>query len=140
MDTKSTSGTCHLLGSSLILWNGQKLAFVALSIAEAKYIVTKHGCAQIIWLKHQLVDYGVKLEKVPLYYDNTSAINLTKNHIQHSKTKHIEIKNHFIWDHVEKGEIEIKFLKTETNWLTCPLNHLYVIDSTSLELNSVFLV
>jgi len=51
-------------------------------------------------LKHQIFDYGVRLSKVPLYCDNTSAINLTKNPIQHSKTKHIEIRHHFIRDHV----------------------------------------
>ena len=59
------------------------------------------------------MDSGVKLEKVPLYCDNTSAINLTKNPIQHSKTKHIEIRHHFIRDHIEKGDIEIVFVKTE---------------------------
>ena len=59
------------------------------------------------------MDYGVKLEKVPLYCDNTSAINLTENPIQHSKTKHIEIRHHFIRDHIQKGDIEIMFLKTE---------------------------
>jgi len=113
LDRKSTSGTCHLLGSSLISWNSKKQACVALSTAEVEYIATGHGCVQIIWLKHQLMDYGVKLEKVPLDWDNTSAINLTKNPIQHSKTKHIERKHHFIRDHVQKGEIEIKFVKTK---------------------------
>jgi len=77
LDRKSTSGTCHLLGSSLISWNSKKQACVALSTAEAEYIAVGHGCAQIIWLKHQLLDYGVRLSKVPLYCDNTSAINLT---------------------------------------------------------------
>jgi len=89
-------------------------ACVALSIAEAKYKVVIHGCVQIIWLKHQLIDYGVKLENVPLYCDNTSVINLTKNPIQHSKTKHIEIRHHFIEDHVQKGEVEMKFVKTNS--------------------------
>jgi len=67
---------------------------VALSTAEAEYIAAGHGCAQIIWLKHQLLDYGVRLSKVPLYCDNTSAINLTKRYVQ-------------------KGNCEIKFVKTE---------------------------
>jgi len=57
--------------------------------------------------------YGVRLSKVPLYCDNTSAINLTKDPIQHSKTKHIEIKHHFICDHVQKGDCEIQFVKIE---------------------------
>jgi len=89
VDRKSTSGTLHLLGSSLISWNSRKQACVTLSTTEAEYIATRHGCAQVIRLKHQLIDYGVKLSKVLLYCDNTSAINLTKNPIQHSKTKHI---------------------------------------------------
>jgi len=93
LDRKSTSGTCHLLGSSLISWNSKKQACVALYRAETEYIAARHACAQSIWLKHQLMDYGVKLEKVPLYCDNTNAINLTKNPIQHSKTKHIEIRH-----------------------------------------------
>jgi len=113
LDRKSTSDTCHLLGSSLISWNSKKHACVALSTNEAKYIAVGHACAQSIWLKHQLMDYGVKLEKVPLYCDNTSAINLTKNPIQHSKTKHIEIRHHFIRDHIQKVDIEIMFVKTE---------------------------
>ena len=64
-------------------------------------------------MKPQLIDYGVKLEKVPLYCDNTSVINLTKNPIQHSKPKHIEIRHHFIRDHIQKGDIEIMFVKIE---------------------------
>jgi len=63
--------------------------------------------------KPQLMDFGVKLKKVPLYCDNTNAMNLTKNPIQHSKTKHIEIKHHFIRDHVQKEDSEIQFVKTE---------------------------
>jgi len=86
---------------------------VTLSTAETEYIVAGHGCAQIISLKHQLLDYGVRLSKVPLYCDNTSVINLTKNPIQHSKTKHIEIRHHLIRDHVQKGDIEIQFIKIE---------------------------
>ena len=113
LDRKSTSGTCHLLSSSLISWNNIKRACVVLSTTEVEYIVVGHGCAQVIWLKHQLLDYGVKLSKVPLYCDNTSAINLTNNPIQHSKTKHIEIRHHFIQDHVQKGDCETQFVKTE---------------------------
>jgi len=99
---------------------------VALSTAEAEYIADRHACAQSIWLKHQLMDYDVKLEKVPFYCDNTSAINLTKNPIQHSKTKHIEIRHHFIRDHIKKGDTEIMFVKIENQLadiFTKPLAH-----------------
>jgi len=126
LDRKSISGTCHLLGSSLISWNNKKEACVALSTADAEYIAAGHACAQSIWLKHQFMDYGVKLEKVPLYCDNASAINLTKNPIQHSKTKHIEIRHHFIRDHTQKDGIEIMFVKTKNQLVdlfTKPLAH-----------------
>ena len=95
---------------------------MALSTTEVEYIATGHGCAQVIWLKHKLMDYGVKLEKVPLYCHNTSAINLTKNSIQHSKTKDIEIRHHFIRDHVTKGDFKLILLKLKTSWLICSLN------------------
>jgi len=124
LDRKSTSGPCHLLGSSLISWNSKKQACVALSTVKVEYITAGHGCAQIIWLKHQLLDYGVRLSKVPLYHDNTSAIKLIKNPIQHSKTKHIEIRHHFVRDHVQKGDCEIQFVKIEhqlVDLLTKPL-------------------
>ena len=79
LDRKSTSGTCHLLGSSLISWHSKKQACVALSTAEAEYIAARSCCAQILWLTQQLADFGLKISKVPLLCDNTSAINLTKN-------------------------------------------------------------
>ena len=92
LDRKSTSGTCHLLGSSLISWHSKKQACVALSTAEAEYIAAGSCCAQILWLKQQLADLGLQISKVPLMCYNTSAINLTKNQIQHSRTKHIETR------------------------------------------------
>jgi len=102
-----------LLGSSLISWHSKKQKCVALSIVEAEYIATGSCCAQILWIKQQLEDFGVKLSKVPLLCDNTSAINMKKNHIQHLRTKHIEIRHHFIRDHIANGDCEIKFVSTE---------------------------
>lgn len=59
-------------------------------------------CAQILWIKQQLQDYRLKFDHVPIKCDNTSAINISKNPIQHSRTKHIEIRHHFLRDHVQK--------------------------------------
>jgi len=78
-----------------------------LSTAEAEYIVAGSCCAQTIWLKYQLSDFGLNLSKIPLLCDNTSAINLTKNPVQHSRTKHIEIRHHFIRDHIMNGDCKI---------------------------------
>ncbi len=86
---------------------------MALSTAEAEYIAVGSCCAQVLWLKQQLEDYGVKLDNIPIKCDNTSAINLTKNPVQHSKAKHIEIRYHFIRDHVQNGNICIEHICTE---------------------------
>jgi len=102
-----------LLGSSLISWHNKKQVCVALSTIEAEYIVAGNYYAQILWIKQQLEDFGVKMSKVPLLCDNTSAISLTKNQIQHSRTKHIEIRHHFICDHIANGDCEIKFVSTK---------------------------
>ena len=64
-------------------------------------------------MKHQLEDYGLFLDHIPIKCDNTSAINLTRNPIQHSRTKHIDIRHHFLRDHVQKGDVSIEFISTE---------------------------
>ena len=69
--------------------------------------------AQVLWIKHQLHDYHVHLGCVPIMCDNTSAICLTKNPIQPSRTRHIEIRHHFLRDEVNKNEIELHFVETE---------------------------
>jgi len=112
IDWKSTSGTCHLLGSSLLSWHSKKQACVALSTAEAEYIAARSCYAQTLWMK-QLSYFGLNLSKIPLLCDNTSVINLTKNPVQHSRTKHIEIRHHFIRDHVTNRDCEIQFVSTE---------------------------
>jgi len=114
LDRKSTIETCHLLGSSLISWHNKKQACVALSTAQVEYIAAGSCCAQILWIKQQLEDFPLKISKVPLLCDNTSAINLIKNQVQHSRMKLIEIRHHFIPDHVSNGDCEIQFVATES--------------------------
>ena len=96
------SGTCHFLGHSLVSWFSKKQNLVALSTTEVEYITTCSCCAQAVWMKQTLRDYGINLDQIPILCGNTSAINLSKNLIQHSRTKHIEIKHHFLRDHVKK--------------------------------------
>ena len=82
-------------------------------------------CSSIIWMKHQLNGFGLVLKEIPIKCDNMSAICLTKNPIQHSRTKHIEIRHHFIRDHVQNGDILIDFVCTDDNLadlFTKPLN------------------
>ena len=105
VDRKSTSGGCHLLGRSLVSWSSKKQNSMALSTAEAEYITAGSCCAQILYMKQTLLDFGVKLDRVPLLCDNESAVKLANNPVQHSHTKHIDIRHHFLRDHVAKGDI-----------------------------------
>ena len=109
-DHKSTSGTCHFLGRSLVCWSSKKQNCVSLSTAESEYIAAGSCCAQLLWMKQTLKDY---LKQVPLFCDNKSAIKIANNPVQHSKTKHIEIRHHFLRDHVMKKDIDIIHVNTE---------------------------
>ena len=114
VDRKSTSGTCQFLGASLVSWFSKKQSSIALSTAEAEYVAAGSCCTQILWLKAQLRDFGVSLSTTPLLCDNTSAINMTKNAVYHSRTKHTDIRHHFIRDLVASKEIELTFIATES--------------------------
>jgi hypothetical protein len=103
IDRKSTSGTCQFLGRSLVSWALKKQNSVALSTAEAEYIATGHCCAQLLWMRKTLRDYGYKLTKVPLLCDNESAIRMADNPVEHNRTKHIVIRYHFLRDHQQGG-------------------------------------
>ena len=113
VDRKSTSGTCHFLGRSLVCWSSKKPNCVSLSTAESEYIAARSCCAQLLWMKQTLKDYGIHLKQVPLYCDNESAIKIANNPVQHSKIKHIEIRHHFLRDHVVKEDIDIIHVNTE---------------------------
>ena len=86
---------------------------VSLSTAESEYIAAGSCCAQLLWMKQTLKDYGIDLKQVPLYFDNESAIKIANNPVQHSKTKQIEIRHHFLRDHVMKEDIDIIHVNTK---------------------------
>jgi hypothetical protein len=109
---KSTSGTCQFLGRSMVSWASKKQNSVALSTDEVEYIVTGHCCAQLLWIRQTIRDYGYKLSKVPLLFDNESAICMADNPVEHNRTKHIDTRYHFLRDHQQKGDIEIAYVST----------------------------
>jgi hypothetical protein len=113
VDRKSTSGGCQLLGCSLVSWSSKKQNFVALSTVEAEYISAGSCCAQLLWMKQTLLDCGVKFKEIPLPCDNESAIKIANNPVQRSRTKHIDIRHHFLRDHVSKGDIKIDRVSTD---------------------------
>ncbi|GJW24833.1 hypothetical protein Tco_0038644 [Tanacetum coccineum] len=112
-DCKSTSGGLQFLGKKLVSWSLKKQDCTAMSTAEAEYVSLSVCCAQVIWMPTQLLDYGYKYNRIPMYCDSKSAIAISCNPVQHSKIKHIDIRYYFIKEHVEKGIVEIYFVGTE---------------------------
>ncbi|KAK2410077.1 putative mitochondrial protein [Trifolium repens] len=112
-DRKSTSGGCFFLGTNLISWFSKKQNCVALSTAEAEYVAAGSSCSQLVWMKQMLKEYDVEQDALTLYCDNMSAINISKNPVQHSKTKHIDIRHHYIRDLVESKIVVLEHIGTK---------------------------
>ncbi|GJV40544.1 hypothetical protein Tco_1418984 [Tanacetum coccineum] len=110
---RSTSGSAQFLGDKLVSWSLKKQKCTAISSTEAEYIALSGCCAQILWMRSQLTDYGFQFNNIPLYCDNKSAITLCCNNVQHSRTKHIDVRYHFIREQVENGIVELYFVWTE---------------------------
>ena len=125
-DRKSTSGCCYFLGNCLVAWHSEKQNSVSLSTVEAEYIAAGSCCAQLLWMKQTMLDYNVPQQCMPIMCDNSSAICISKNPIQHSRTKHIDIRYHFLRDHADQGNIELAFVPTDAqlaNFFTKPLGN-----------------
>ncbi|GKE71417.1 retrovirus-related pol polyprotein from transposon TNT 1-94, partial [Tanacetum coccineum] len=110
---RSTSGSAQFLGDKLVSWSSKKQTSTSISSTEAEYIVMSGCCAQILWMRSKLSDYGFAYNRVPLYCDNKSAIALCCNNVQHSRSKYIDIRHHFIREQVEIGLVELYFIRTE---------------------------
>ncbi|GJX26162.1 retrovirus-related pol polyprotein from transposon TNT 1-94 [Tanacetum coccineum] len=115
LDTrKSTSGGIQFLGGDkLVSWSSKKQDCTSMSLAEAEYVSLSACCAQVLWLRTQLTDYGFHFDKIPMYCDSKAAIAISCNPVQHSRTKHIDVRYHFIKEQVEKGIVELFFVGTE---------------------------
>nr|GEX46271.1 ribonuclease H-like domain-containing protein [Tanacetum cinerariifolium]GEX46821.1 ribonuclease H-like domain-containing protein [Tanacetum cinerariifolium] len=112
-DCKSTSGGLQLIGEKLMSWSSKKQDCTAMSTTEAEYVSLSACCAQVIWMRTQLLDYRYKYNRIPMYCNSKSTITISCNPVQHSKTKHIDIRYHFIKEHVEKGTVELYFVGIE---------------------------
>lgn len=104
---KRTSGVCAFVGLCLTSWFSKKQTSVALSTTEAEYVAVGRAYAQVLWMKQTFVEYGIIATDIPILCDNKSAIDLSKNPVLHSRTKHIYIRLHFLRDNVQKGNIVI---------------------------------
>nr|GFA33823.1 Gag-Pol polyprotein [Tanacetum cinerariifolium] len=107
----------NMIGSltrdKLASWSSKKQKSTAISSTESEYIALSRCCAQILWMRSQLTDYGLKFNKTPLYCGNKSAIALCCNNIQHSRAKHIDVRSYFIKEQVENGIVELYFVRTK---------------------------
>ncbi|KAI3758668.1 hypothetical protein L6452_06239 [Arctium lappa] len=113
LDRKSTSGSCQFLGGKLVSWTSKKQNCVSTSTAEAEYVAAASCCSQVLWMRTQLRYYGFDIKKIPILCDSKSVIAISANPVQHSKTKHIDIRYHFLKHHVEHGTIEMYFVPTD---------------------------
>ncbi|GJU13680.1 hypothetical protein Tco_1136076 [Tanacetum coccineum] len=84
-----------------------------MSSAEVEYVSLSACCAQVLWMRTQLTDYGFHFDKIPMYCDSKAFIAISCNPVQHSRTKHIDVRYHFIKEQVEKGIVELFFVGTE---------------------------
>ncbi|GJU15004.1 retrovirus-related pol polyprotein from transposon TNT 1-94 [Tanacetum coccineum] len=111
---KSTSGGIQFLGGDkLVSWSSKKQDCTSMSSAEAEYMSLSTCCAQVLWLRTQLTNYGFYFDKIPMYCDSKASITISFNPVQHSCTKHIDVRYHFIKKQVEKGIVELFFVGTE---------------------------
>nr|GFB46088.1 retrovirus-related Pol polyprotein from transposon TNT 1-94 [Tanacetum cinerariifolium] len=111
---KSTYGGIQFLGGDkLVSWSSKKQDCTSMSSAEAEYVSLSACCTQVLWMRTQLIDYGFYFDKIPMYYDSKEAIAISCNPVQHSHTKHIDVRYHFIKEKVEKGIVELFFVGTE---------------------------
>ncbi|KAI3725570.1 hypothetical protein L1987_65360 [Smallanthus sonchifolius] len=142
LDKKSTLGGCQFLGGRLISWQCKKQTCVSTSTAEAEYIAASSCCAQVIWIQNQMLDYGMTFMATPIHIDNMSAISITNNPVHHYKTKHIDIRYHFIKDQAEKKKFILTKVHTNEQYVdlfTKPFDearYRYLVESIGLIFSS----
>ncbi|GJX17633.1 retrovirus-related pol polyprotein from transposon TNT 1-94 [Tanacetum coccineum] len=111
---KSTfCGIQFLGGDKLVSRSSKKQDCTSMSSAEAEYVSLSACCAQVLWLRTQLTYYGFHFDKIPMYCDSKATIAISCNPVQHSRTKHIDVRYHFIKEQIEKGIVELFFVGTE---------------------------
>ncbi|GJW62993.1 putative reverse transcriptase, RNA-dependent DNA polymerase [Tanacetum coccineum] len=115
LDRKSTTGGCQFLGRRLISPQRKKHTIVANSTTKLEYVAAANCCRQVLWIQNQLLDYGYNFMNTKIFIDNESTICIVKNPVFHSKTKHIEIRHHFIRDSYEKRLIQVIKIHTDHN-------------------------
>jgi hypothetical protein len=112
-DRKSTSGYVFKYGNCVVSWNSSKQKTVSLSTTEAEYIGLANAAKEALWLKSILIELDRAPKETKIYCDNMSTIALAKNPEMHSRSKHIEIRHHFLREKIQKLEFEVEHLSTQ---------------------------
>ncbi|GJU10923.1 putative ribonuclease H-like domain-containing protein [Tanacetum coccineum] len=115
LDKKSTTGGFQFLRRRLISWQCKKQTIVAISTTEAEYVASASYCGHMLWIQNQMLDYGYNFMYTKIFIDNESTICIVKNPVFHLRTKHIEIRHHFIRDSDEKKLIQMIKIHTDLN-------------------------
>ena len=111
---KRTSGGAFFLGGRLVSWLSKKQDCISQSIMEVEYVATKNNSNQVMWMKQMLKDIQIEfIEPIVIYCDNTSTVNMSKNPVLHSKSKHISIKYHMLRVKVADKEIRLEYVSTK---------------------------
>jgi hypothetical protein len=126
-DRKNTSGCCFSLGSAIISWQSRKQSSIFLSTTEAEYIAACSASCEAIWLRKLLTGlFDLEMRATVILCDNQSCIKMTENPVFHDRSKHIEIRYHFIHDMVQRGALKLQYISTDeqvADVLTKPLSH-----------------
>jgi len=114
-----------MIGKTVCLWSSKKQSILALSTCEAEYVVATTSACQSIWLSNIMTQISFNLNvPIKIYVDNVYAINLAKNPVFHQRSKHIDIRYHFLRDQVGKNMIKLEYCRSEdqiADILTKPL-------------------
>jgi hypothetical protein len=111
---RSTSGFVFVLNGAAVTWSSRRQPIVALSTMESEYIAACDSSREVIWLRRLLHELGIKqTNPTPLLCDNESAISLTRNPESHKRSKHIDVRYHFIREQISKKNVEISYVNTK---------------------------
>ncbi|GKD87428.1 retrovirus-related pol polyprotein from transposon TNT 1-94 [Tanacetum coccineum] len=116
LDTRKSYTSCGLQflgGDKLVKWSSKKQDRTSMSTTKTEYVSVSACCVQVLWMRTKLTDYGFHFDKIPMYCDLKAAIAILCNPIQHSRTKHIDVRYHFIKEQVKRGIVELFFVRTE---------------------------
>lgn len=124
-DRKSNSGYVFLVNGGVVSWASRKQTCVALSSTEAEFIALSEACKEAIWLRQILADLRQPINSATtIYEDNQSCLNLIQEEKLSNRTKHIDVRAHFVKDHIDKGDVICEYCPTEemlADMLTKPI-------------------